>query len=136
MADQDFKRARTSDAIEARREALLNAARTLLVDQAPLDISLAAICGQAGLVKSAVYRYFESREDLLIEVLMEDMRAFLTAGVAKIATRTPNDFSALAADFAEMVAQRPRMACLLAHMTSILERKRGAQTPGTPHVPA
>lgn len=126
MADTEFRRARSSDAIEARREALLDAARKLMEDQAPLDISLAAICGQAGLVKSAVYRYFESREDVLIEVLQEDLREFLAVGVARINARDQNDFPGLAADFAELVAARPRMACLFSHLASILERNVSA----------
>lgn len=127
MSPKDFRRARSADAIEARRLALLTAARELLEDNDPSDVSLAAICGRAGLVKSAVYRYFESREDMLAEILLLDLKAFLEGLDVAVADIKPNDFHAAARIFAEMSAARPRMASLTAQMASIFERNISAE---------
>jgi len=101
---------------------LLAAARDLLEETNPSDVSLAAICGKAGLVKSAVYRYFESREDILAEVLLEDLKAFQMEFRETMKTVEPDDIRMVAHKFAEITASRLRMASLNSQMASILER--------------
>ena len=44
---------------------ILAAARTRLTDEGPAALSLRAVARDVGMVSSAVYRYFPSRDDLL-----------------------------------------------------------------------
>ncbi|WP_182066443.1 TetR/AcrR family transcriptional regulator [Curtobacterium sp. ME12] len=51
---------------------ILAAARTRLTDEGPAALSLRAVARDVGLVSSAVYRYFPSRDDLLTALLITD----------------------------------------------------------------
>lgn len=54
------------------RAGILAAARARLTDEGPVQLSLRAVARDVGLVSSAVYRYFASRDDLLTALLIED----------------------------------------------------------------
>lgn len=51
---------------------ILAAARTRLTDEGPSALSLRAVARDVGMVSSAVYRYFPSRDDLLTALLITD----------------------------------------------------------------
>ncbi|PZE27055.1 TetR/AcrR family transcriptional regulator [Curtobacterium sp. MCLR17_055] len=51
---------------------ILTAARTRLTDEGPAALSLRAVARDVGMVSSAVYRYFPSRDDLLTALLITD----------------------------------------------------------------
>ena len=122
MAEAGFKRARSADAVAARHAALIASARKLLDREHPDAVSLAAVAREAGLVKSAVYRYFESREDILMSVLLEDTETILEAMAGEYARLDgPNNFAAIAEIFARLTAERPRYAALASQMAATLE---------------
>jgi AcrR family transcriptional regulator len=52
-------------------EAILAAARTQLAEVGAAALSLRAVAREVGLVSSAVYRYFPSRDDLLTALIIE-----------------------------------------------------------------
>jgi len=74
MADEEFQRARRPEQKEERRALLLDAARGLLLEHpsTQLEFSLNELSVRAGMAKSNVYRYFESREAILIELLRQE----------------------------------------------------------------
>ncbi|OII15930.1 TetR family transcriptional regulator [Curtobacterium sp. MCBA15_009] len=51
---------------------ILAAARARLTDEGPAQLSLRAVARDVGMVSSAVYRYFPSRDDLLTALLVAD----------------------------------------------------------------
>ncbi|WIB33621.1 TetR/AcrR family transcriptional regulator [Curtobacterium sp. MCSS17_005] len=51
---------------------ILAAARIRLTDEGPAAVSLRAVARDVGMVSSAVYRYFPSRDDLLTALLITD----------------------------------------------------------------
>ncbi|MBF4608971.1 TetR/AcrR family transcriptional regulator [Curtobacterium sp. VKM Ac-1393] len=51
---------------------ILAAARMRLTDEGPVALSLRAVARDVGMVSSAVYRYFPSRDDLLTALLIAD----------------------------------------------------------------
>jgi len=55
----------------AQRAALLDAARTLLSEEAERAPSLADVARRAGLARSSVYAYFKSRDDLLDALIVD-----------------------------------------------------------------
>ncbi len=62
-------RARAREAVHA---SILAAARVRLTDEGPSQLSLRAVARDVGMVSSAVYRYFPSRDDLLTALLIAD----------------------------------------------------------------
>jgi AcrR family transcriptional regulator len=69
-------RARSAGAKSARRDALLAAARALIVRHGPRDFSVLDVAAAAGLAKGTLYLYFDSRESLLLAILRDDLDRF------------------------------------------------------------
>ena len=64
-----FQRARSEEQREARRQAILDAAAAMLTEMPVAQVTLNGLSRRAGLAKSNVLRYFESREAVLLELL-------------------------------------------------------------------
>ena len=64
-----FQRARSEEQREARRRAILDAAADMLAEMPVAQVSLNELSRRAGLAKSNVLRYFDSREAVLLELL-------------------------------------------------------------------
>jgi AcrR family transcriptional regulator len=62
------QRARSAQDKELRKIALVDAARDLAIEQGVRDVTLTAVTTRVGLHPSALRRYFESREELLLEL--------------------------------------------------------------------
>ena len=61
-----FQRARDPEQKEQRRQDLLAAARRLIVAHGVAAVGLSDIAREVGLAKSNLYRYFASREEILL----------------------------------------------------------------------
>lgn len=57
---------------ETIRTRITDAARARLTDEGPAQLSLRAVARDVGMVSSALYRYFPSRDDLLTALLVQD----------------------------------------------------------------
>ena len=73
---------------EAVHASILAAARARLTDEGPAQLSLRAVARDVGMVSSAVYRYFPSRDDLLTALLVFD---YDELGAAVEAAEAPVD---------------------------------------------
>lgn len=62
------RRARSDQDKEVRKTALLTAARELAEDRGVREVTLTEVTARVGLHASALRRYFESREELLLEL--------------------------------------------------------------------
>lgn len=67
--DVTFKRARSEEQREIRRQAILDTAAAMLDELPVAEVSLNELSRRVGLAKSNVLRYFESREAVLLELL-------------------------------------------------------------------
>lgn len=74
-----FLRARTEDQREIRRQEILDTVATMLAEMPVASISLNELSRRVGLAKSNVLRYFESREAILLELLVRAWTEWLTA---------------------------------------------------------
>jgi AcrR family transcriptional regulator len=72
-----FQRARSEEQREVRRRAILDAGVTMLAEMPVAEISLNELSRRAGLAKSNVLRYFESREAVLFELLDRAFREWV-----------------------------------------------------------
>lgn len=116
MTTTTFQRARKPEEIQARRDTLLAAAAELFDAEGPLGAGLNAIAARAGFTKSNVYRYFESREEVLLSLFLAEMDQLVPALAAAIAATPEGDLDALTFAVTLQFASRPR----LGHLTSIL----------------
>ena len=64
-----FQRARSEEQRAARRQAILGTAAAMLAEMPVAEVTLNELSRRAGLAKSNVLRYFESREAVLLELL-------------------------------------------------------------------
>ena len=74
-----FQRARTNDQREIRRKEILDTVATMLGEMPVAAISLNELSRRVGLAKSNVLRYFESREAILLELLVRAWTEWLSA---------------------------------------------------------
>lgn len=121
-ANETFQRARDPEQKAQRRQELLEAARALLAADGLAGVGLSAIARAAGLAKSNVYRYFGSREEILMALLADDAFAWLAAferEVAPLAGR--NDAAQVAAILARTIGAHALTCQLIAVVAGVLE---------------
>jgi AcrR family transcriptional regulator len=122
-----FQRARRPEQKLRRQDAILGAARDLARRDGVRDVSLADIAGQVGIHKSALLRYFETREQIFLELTAEAWRDWVQALHGELdsaAEESAERGSAqLVADvFARSFGDRPLLCDLIAHTPLNLER--------------
>jgi len=126
MNKPSFQRARTPAAKAERRSAILAAAALVLVRDGLDATSLNAIAAEAGVVKSNIYRYFESREEILMRLLAHDLQEISQSLPAVLAV--PRPISDVAEILAGGLAATPRLCLLISITASTLERNISTDT--------
>lgn len=123
-----FRRARKPEERTLRQEQILNAAAELLDEQGERGTGLNAIAARAGFTKSNVYRYFESREQVLLSLLLESFEQFLPQFEISIAMCPEGNTAVIARAVADGFLGHPRLAHLLAIQSSVLEHNVSEET--------
>ncbi|GHA37171.1 TetR family transcriptional regulator [Devosia pacifica] len=124
-----FQRARQPEQITLRREQLLAAAAELFDAEGPSGTGLNAIAARAGFTKSNVYRYFESREQVLLEMFREEFVKLVDAMVDAIGVAS--DVPALADAISTTFLAHPRCCSLMAILANTLEQNVSEDTIAT-----
>ncbi|OLF16772.1 TetR/AcrR family transcriptional regulator [Actinophytocola xanthii] len=117
-----FQRARRPEHKRQRYEAILAAARALGTRQGVRAVSLADIAGAVGVHKSALLRYFETREEIYLRIATEDWPDWVQGMRARLAGVAVGSVSEVAAALAATLAERPLLCDLLTHASLNLER--------------
>src|SRR5436190_9721470 len=87
---------KVSDAyLEARRAEILDAAWRCLADKGYHQTTMQDVCEESGLSYGAIYRYFASKEDILIAIF--ERIAEVSRGIVEQATQTADPRNALEA---------------------------------------
>ena len=120
-----FQRARKPEEREERITRLLDSAHAMLREGMPVaDLSLNGLARRAGMAKSNVYRYFESREAVLLALLEAEWAAWSHALVAEwpeaVACGVTAD--AVADRLARTLSARPLLGALTAVLPTVLEQ--------------
>lgn len=126
-----FQRARSPEQKEERRAQLLTVASEMLhAELLPSELSLNELARRAGMAKSNVYRYFESREALLLELLSAEWLALFDPAVLDLGQdgEPPLELAELTERFARAVASRPLLGRLLSVLPSTLEHNVTVET--------
>src|SRR5580692_158443 len=106
MAQPEFQRARSTAAKQQREASILDAARRLGAERGIRQITLTEIADAVGMHKSALLRYFETREEIFLRLTAEgwsEWSSELRAELEILAEPTPD---AIAALFARTLASR------------------------------
>jgi len=115
-----FQRARSPEAKAAREQAILDAARTLGADRGIRSVTLTDIADAVGMHKSAMLRYFETREEIFLRLTADGWREWTPALCERIAVSSTAQEVATA--FASTLAVRGPFCDLLAQAPLNLER--------------
>ncbi len=122
MTTPAFQRARSAQAKRAREEAILDAARALARERGVRDVTLTDIAGAVGMHKSALLRYFETREQIFLRLTAEGWRQWSAELRGDLERRTHATGPEVAEVVAATLAARPMFCDLLAQAPMNLER--------------
>ncbi|WP_345001245.1 TetR family transcriptional regulator [Tsukamurella soli] len=127
-----FQRARSEEQRAQRREAILATAAAMLDETSVSALTLSELSRRVGLAKSNVLRYFESREDVLLELLDRWSGEWVVELAAAAGTVDPGaDVMARIGAFAEVVAHtasaRPALLALISAQSEVLEHNVSTQ---------
>src|SRR5690348_6956666 len=90
---ETYQRARRPEQKLERRDAILGAARELALRDGVRAVSLADIAARVGIHKSALLRYFETREQIFLELTAAAWREWTAALHAELDPAAPDSVS-------------------------------------------
>ena len=122
MDASDFQRARSPEAKQQREDAILAAARSLGAKRGIRQITLTDIADAVGMHKSAMLRYFETREQIFLRLTAEDWREWSEVLRAKLERIGSPTAKSVASAFSTTLADRGMFCDLLAQAPLNLER--------------
>jgi AcrR family transcriptional regulator len=117
----EFQRARRPEHKQERREAILAAARDLAGERPVREISLGDIARRVGFAKSNLLRYFESREDVFLRLLLREWESWRTDLTERLRSGGVSADD-VATTIARTIAERPLFCDLISEMSAVLER--------------
>jgi AcrR family transcriptional regulator len=127
MASPTFQRARSPEHKAQRREAILAASARLAERDGVRQVTLADIADEVGIHKSALLRYFQTREEIFLELTARAWREWAQHTSEDLAGVAPGDADATAAVLAAGFAARPLLCDLIPHTALNLERHASLQ---------
>ena len=119
---ESFQRARRPEQKVRRQAAILSGARELALRDGVRKVSLADIAARAGVHKSALLAYFETREQIFLELTAEAWRDWADAMHAGLDTAAVGSAGLVADVIARSFGNRPLLCDLVAHTPLNLER--------------
>lgn len=120
--DAGFQRARRPEQKRQRRGDILDAARDLALRDGVRSVTLTDIADRIGIHKSALLRYFETREQILLELTARAWRDWSGWLHGQLDDAAPGDPGLVADVVARSFADRPLLCDLIAHTPLSLER--------------
>jgi AcrR family transcriptional regulator len=115
-------RARSPEAKRQREHAILQAARSLAAARTIREVTLTDIAAAVGMHKSAMLRYFETREQIFLALAAEEWREWSNVVRTRLGALPDAAPEAVAAVLADTLAARPLFCDLLAQAPLNLER--------------
>jgi AcrR family transcriptional regulator len=131
-----FQRARSEGAREIRRRAILETAAEMLGQMPVSDVTLNELSRRSNLAKSSIFKYFESREAILLELLDRAWQQW-TAELGRRLAEPPDEErtadrrgAELAATLSRTLADHPKLCDLLSAQAGVLEHNVSAVVAG------
>src|ERR1700748_1703424 len=115
MGTETFQRARRPEQKAMRREAILAAASQLAERDGVRAVTLSDIATEVGIHKSALLRYFETREQIFLELTGRSWREWAEPVSEALEPIAPGNAEAVAATLADGFVTRPLLCDLIPH---------------------
>ena len=112
---RNYQRARSEEEKSERQDSILFAAERIFSDNIYEECNLSEIAASVGITKTALYRYFSSKEQIFLEIYKRQLAAIVPSLLVCLQNR---DASALSA----LLCTRPVFCKLSAILTTVLER--------------
>ncbi|MER7935744.1 MULTISPECIES: TetR family transcriptional regulator [unclassified Streptomyces] len=122
MSSPRPQRARSTEAKRQREREILDAARSLGTAGSVREVTLTDIAAAVGMHKSAMLRYFETREQIFLTLTGEGWQEWSAALRARLGELAGAGHGEIAAALARSLAARPFFCDLLAQAPLNLER--------------
>ena len=117
-----FERARQPAQKQQRRQTVLAAARRVFDERGVEGTTLSALAREVGLAKSNLYRYFESREAILLQLFLAELEEWSArVAMAMKPLRGSDDADRVVDALVTSMTGRPRLVRLSAAVPSVLE---------------
>lgn len=123
-----FQRARSPEAKRQREDAILDAARVLATARSVRDVTLTDVADAVGMHKSAMLRYFETREQIFLTLTGEQWREWSADVCAVFGERAEATPAEAAEVLTRTLVSRPLFCDLLAQAPLNLERNVSLDT--------
>jgi len=117
-----FKRARTDAQIEERRKEILAACAQLFDNGDIDDVHFKAIGEKTSFGRSTIYKYYTTKEEILLDLLLEDVKVwtkYVSAFTEKHETLSKEDFCL---ELTKTYVNNDRMLKLMSILYSIIEK--------------
>ncbi|HEV6952458.1 MAG TPA: TetR family transcriptional regulator [Promicromonospora sp.] len=122
MPTREFQRARSPEAKRLREATILDAARRLGAERGIRQVTLTDIAEAVGMHKSAMLRYFETREEIFLQLTAEGWQDWAPDLAGRVRALERPDAGSVAGAVAASLAGRPMFCDLLAQTPLNLER--------------
>jgi AcrR family transcriptional regulator len=123
VTSPEFQRARSAEAKQQREQSILEAAVRLSATDGIRRVTLTGIAHAVGMHKSAMLRYFETREQIFLMLTAAGWRDWSAALRRELSQLSPGDATApVARTLADSLTARPMFCDLLAQAPLNLER--------------
>lgn len=123
VSQLEFQRARSAAAKQQREQSIIDAAVALGSRSGIRNVTLTDVAAAVGMHKSALLRYFETREQIFLIITARGWREWSTALRSELAAMSAHAPAArVAAALARSLVQRPMFCDLLAQAPLNLER--------------
>ncbi|WP_052261868.1 TetR family transcriptional regulator [Leisingera sp. ANG-M1] len=123
-----FQRARQAYQIAERRASILKQARALCAEFGVMDWSLNELGRRSDVTKSNLYRYFSSREEILLVLMHEETRLFASRLHAETKDRQEMSVAELSVLIASLYGRQSLLCDLLCVSASLLENHAELET--------
>jgi AcrR family transcriptional regulator len=117
-----FRRARSDEAKEIRRDALLAAARALFEERSYDQLTVDAVARASRVAKGTVYLYFPTKEAIFLELTLSELEGWCSSLAAPLAKLERGNTARLAELLAASVGRRTTFRRLLTLLPGTLER--------------
>jgi len=117
-----FQRARRPEEKQVRRQQILTAARKLLAERGVGEVSLNELARRSGVSKPSVYRYFESREDVLLQLWVDEVRELSERLEHAFMPLMPGHVDGVIAAVVSAFSAQPMLCELTSIASPVLER--------------
>jgi len=118
----DWVRARSDEQIEQRINEIVEATARLYEENRFEDITIAMIAKEADFTRSNLYRYFETKEDIFLELMKRDIEAWRIDFIERFEYLSPS-LHEVSKISVELILKHERMVKLFTILFTLLEPK-------------